>query len=230
MSEALLSRFDVAYQMVDEGSAHEDAALSRHIIQRKLQIVGGPEATAETSDWAKSTSSFGPRRDGTLEMRCRAQASQQNSLPQELLSTYLRYARTYSFPRLGNRARERIKAYYLERKQNYHKASGQLPVTPRLLEALVRLSEARARAELRRDVLLSDVEDVIEIIDSSNRFEQKLPDLPQRKGKTRLNALVERLKQAIARHVRCAQNPILLEREIRQLAGESVPLEEFEKA
>ena len=45
-------------------------------------------------------------------------------------------------------------------------------VTPRQLEALIRLSEARARAELRRMVTKADVEDVLELIKNGLNFQE----------------------------------------------------------
>ena len=45
-------------------------------------------------------------------------------------------------------------------------------VTPRQLEALIRLSEARARAELRRMVTKADVEDVLELIKNGLHFQE----------------------------------------------------------
>ena len=58
--------------------------------------------------------------------------------------------------------------YYLERRG----AQGAVLVTPRQLEALIRLSEARARAELRRMVTKADVEDVLELIKNGLNFQE----------------------------------------------------------
>ena len=58
--------------------------------------------------------------------------------------------------------------YYLERRG----AEGAMLVTPRQLEALIRLSEARARAELRRMVTRADVEDVLELIQNGLNFQE----------------------------------------------------------
>ena len=51
---------------------------------------------------------------------------------------------------------------------------GAMLVTPRQLEALIRLSEARARAELRRLVTKADVEDVLELMKNGLNFQELL--------------------------------------------------------
>merc|ERR1712217_389708 len=77
-----------------------------------------------------------------------------------------------------------------------------------------RLSEARARAELRRVVLRSDVQDVIEIIEAGAEIESSLPDQPIRKGKTKPNMLVDRLRQYMERQVRSGATRLFRERDL----------------
>jgi len=232
MSEALLSRFDVVFLMRDEKSAVEDAELSRHIVRRRL--FGGKEADVATPergrvlDWAQSTNS----EIGSLADRCSAQASSSNALPQELLTTYIRYARRYALPSLSKGAREAIKLFYIKRRRGDHVASGDLPVTPRQLEALIRLSEARARAELRRVVLRCDVEDVIELVTQGLNpgLLADLPEMPQRKGKSKLSSVVERIRTCVERRVRSGAQRSFREQELRGFAGDGVPDQLFDKA
>ena len=61
--------------------------------------------------------------------------------------------------------------FYLERRNG---PQGALLVTPRQLEALIRLSEARARAELRDVVTKADVEDVLELLRHGFNFQAGL--------------------------------------------------------
>jgi len=119
---------------------------------------------------------------------------------------------------LGRGARALVKEHYLARRRQDHPAAGQLPVTPRYLEALVRLSQARARAELRRAVLRSDVEDVIEILKAGSGLEELLPTAPVRKGKSRPNAIAERLRQLMERQLRGGGAREFRERDLRQHA------------
>jgi len=239
MTEALLSRFDVVFLMRDEENSREDAALARHIARRHMAAGsitdgGGPPAPDGT-DWANSAEveqhAAGGRQ--ALAERCRAQTSTQDGgLPTELLTTYLRYAKRYCQPSISSAARARIKEFYLERRGAEHNAGGSMPVTARQLEALIRLSEARARAELRRVVLRSDVEDVIEIVKAGLAdFEEVLPKVAQRKGKSRINVLVERLRQVIAQRSRQGgSGREFSERELRQITGDGVQPQDFDRA
>jgi len=235
MSEALLSRFDVIYLMRDESDAANDAALSRHIVRQRMHGGAGVHADADmprasgTGDWANTHAA--EQRPSRAPLRERiAELPPAAALPQELLMTYLRYARQFAHPALGKAARNRIREFYLKRKANDHKAASQIPVTPRFLEALIRLSEARARAELRRVVLLSDVEDVIEIVQAGADFTEQLPDDPIRKGKTKANALSDRLRQFMERRVRTGGGREFRDRELREVAGPGVKEEDFDKA
>ena len=56
-----------------------------------------------------------------------------------------------------------IKNFYLElRKQ--HQTQDSTPITTRQLESLIRLTEARARLELREEATKEDAEDIVEIM------------------------------------------------------------------
>jgi len=241
MSEALMSRFDVVFLMRDEGDPQTDAALSRHIVQRRMPgpSSNGPAYEARTKaaglgeatipDWANSADAELRQDTACLRERCQAMP-RDSALPQELLATYLRYARRYVHPCLSKAARARIKDFYLERRRSCHGAAVGMPVTPRQLEALIRLSEARARAELRRVVLRSDVEDIIDIIKCGTEFQERLPDAPQRKGKTPLNNLVDSLRRYMERRVRSGGGCEFSEKELRSHAGPGVPAKDFDMA
>lgn len=160
MSEALLSRFDIIFLMRTEDDPNQDSAMSRHIINQRMHNARGAEAPPP-EDWSNSVDAESSRE--TLKSRL-VQATS-DALPAELLQTYLRYAKRYAQPILSSEAKQRIKDHYLERRERAGAgAGGPMPVTPRQLEALIRLSEARARAELRRMVTKADVEDVLELM------------------------------------------------------------------
>ncbi|KAJ2814606.1 DNA replication licensing factor mcm8 [Coemansia furcata] len=86
-----------------------------------------------------------------------------DAIPPVLLRKYVAYARKYVHPRLSPDATKKLKQFYLELRQG-HRAIDSTPITTRQLEALVRLAEARARAELREVVTENDAENVIEIM------------------------------------------------------------------
>lgn len=78
----------------------------------------------------------------------------------ELLRKYISYARQIT-PRLSLEAVERINSFYLQMRKASTEANSPLAIGPRQLEALTRLSEARAKAALRENVTVEDAEAAI---------------------------------------------------------------------
>ena len=70
------------------------------------------------------------------------------SLPTELLRKYVQYAKMHVFPRLTPPAAKVLQRLYLSMRSQASLGTS-IPVTTRHLESLIRLSQARARAELR---------------------------------------------------------------------------------
>ena len=80
----------------------------------------------------------------------------------EFLRKYVSYARQNIKPVLSKEAMEKIKEYYVELRRR-GKAEGAVPITPRQIEGLVRLSEASAKIRLSSVVELSDAERAIRL-------------------------------------------------------------------
>ena len=89
-------------------------------------------------------------------------------IPPELLRKYISYAKQIN-PKLTKEAMEKLESFYLEMRRASEHADSPIAITPRQLESLVRLAEARARAALRDVVLAEDAEAAIEIMKESLR-------------------------------------------------------------
>jgi len=76
------------------------------------------------------------------------------------LRKYIAYAKTFE-PKLSKEAEETIKNYFLSLRNSSSTTS--LQITPRQLESLIRLSEARAKLMLRNEVLKEDAEVAIRL-------------------------------------------------------------------
>ncbi len=88
-------------------------------------------------------------------------------IPLDLLRKYIAYARQNVFPRLTEEAAEEIKKFYLKlrsKAQAFGEGVRPIPISPRQLEALIRLSEAVARIKLKEKVEKEDVEVAIELM------------------------------------------------------------------
>jgi len=87
-------------------------------------------------------------------------------VPPPLLRKYVAYARKYCFPALLPEAAAVLQEFYLSLRSK-HGSADSTPITTRQLEAMVRLSEARAKMELRDYVTAADARDVVELMKES---------------------------------------------------------------
>lgn len=88
----------------------------------------------------------------------------------ELLRKYITYAKAKINPRLTDEAVKHLRDFYLKMREISAESGGSpVAITPRQLEALVRLAEARARAALREEVTKVDAEAAIRLMQKSLR-------------------------------------------------------------
>ena len=132
-----------------------------------------------------SSSSFSVNRQHvTLKERLassKAKNAKFSTIPAPLLKQYICYARKYCNPILTKEAGELLQETYLRKRKanrfgNYHGYNSSsktgskqtsVPITLRHLESLIRLSQARAKCELRTYVTKQDAIDVIQLMEES---------------------------------------------------------------
>ena len=97
-----------------------------------------------------------------------------------LLRKYIAFARSKIKPKLTTEAGEKLEDFYLRMRKAGEAANSPVPITARQLEALVRLSEARAKMALREEVSIEDAEAAIRLmkyslqqvgVDESGRYD-----------------------------------------------------------
>ncbi|KAI9146044.1 MCM2/3/5 family-domain-containing protein [Paraphysoderma sedebokerense] len=160
MDSALLSRFDLIFILLDKPDDEMDQFLSDHIMAmhagKKHDVMRKWESKASSLDDAVD--------DRPLSERLKIGADEDfEPIPLPLLRKYIAYARKYVHPRLSAEAAEVLQNFYLTLRKKY-RCPDSTPITTRQLESLIRLSEARARLELREVVTKEDAEDVVEIL------------------------------------------------------------------
>lgn len=102
-----------------------------------------------------------------LEIHRRRAAPVETPIPSDLLRKYISYAKNVE-PTLSEGAIQRLKEFYLEMRAVTEKIEGSpIAITARQLESLVRLTEARARIALRKEVTVEDAEAAIAIMNKS---------------------------------------------------------------
>ena len=90
-------------------------------------------------------------------------------ISEDLFRKYVAYAKLNVHPQLTKEASDVLRDYYLKLRGSSDDVAGTVAITARQLEALVRLSEARARMALRDRVYVEDAETVIKVMEASLR-------------------------------------------------------------
>jgi replicative DNA helicase Mcm len=88
------------------------------------------------------------------------------TIDMELLRKYISYSKQHIQPALTDEAMERIEQFYLDLRKETDDTSA-IAITPRYLEAIIRLSEAQARMALKEDVTIDHVEAAINLLRDS---------------------------------------------------------------
>jgi len=141
---SLISRFDLIFPIKDVMDETKDRELATHILKaHKLaqRTAAGSKATA----------------------RDEAEAGLTPVIEQDLLRKYLAYARRNCHPILTDESMQRLGDYYVDLRKR--SSGGSVPLTPRQLEALVRLSEASAKVRLNKTVEIQDADRAIRIVE-----------------------------------------------------------------
>lgn len=132
---SLMSRFDLIFPILDVLDVEKDSKLAEYILNAHQQ--------ASLSESEKT-----PEKD---------------LIDKDFLRKYISYARRHIYPKLTRDAMDKIKEFYLELRKR-GKDSGTVPITPRYLEGLIRLSEANAKMRLSQLVEASDAEVAINLM------------------------------------------------------------------
>jgi len=83
----------------------------------------------------------------------------------ELLKKYITYSKRNVFPVITKEAETALKDYYLNLRRQGEEENAPVPITPRQLEAFVRLSEASAKMRLNNEITREDADRAIRIMD-----------------------------------------------------------------
>ena len=102
-----------------------------------------------------------------LEIHRRRATPTETPIPSDILRRYISYAKNVK-PTLSEGAIQRLKEFYLEMRAITEKIEGSpIAITARQLESLIRITEARARIALRKEVTVEDAEAAIAIMNKS---------------------------------------------------------------
>jgi replicative DNA helicase Mcm len=148
---ALLSRFDAIFTMTDRPEAKQDHNVAEHILkvhQRgEIMLHESPEKLTHVNvaEIMRDTAHLVPAMD------------------KEFLRKYVAYSKRIT-PVMGSEAMQTLEGYYVGIRKMGEDRGASVPITARQLEALIRMSEASARARLSQIVSSEDAQRAIKIV------------------------------------------------------------------
>ncbi|CAG9581574.1 unnamed protein product [Danaus chrysippus] len=167
LNSALLSRFDLVFILLDQPDEKIDAMLSEHV----LALHSGSKSKRKQGGTSQlnAVNSSQTETDVPLSQRLRLKSGEViDTLPLVLLRKYIAYARRYVHPKLSSEAANILQDFYLELRNNHQSVYNDgAPITTRQLEACIRLTQARARVNLREEATAQDALDVISLVKHS---------------------------------------------------------------
>ena len=152
MPPALLSRFDLLFVLLDTPNHALDSKIASHILQS--HYAGELFEQRQKLPSSLITEDFVEAEMEVIEP----------IIDPEIMRKYVAYARKNVFPVMEGNTRNRLMKFYTDLRKTGEGKDSPVPVTARQLEALVRLSEASARARLSNKVTLEDAERTIKIV------------------------------------------------------------------
>ena len=155
LEPALISRFDLIFTVDDLPDQDRDERIAEHILKTNY---AGELNTRQTTHADEA---------GLVQKIEEATEEVTPAIEPELLRKYVAYATQTCIPTMTMEAREAIKEFYLDLREQGVDEDSPVPMTARKLEALVRLAEASARIRLAEEVTKEDAERVIELVRAS---------------------------------------------------------------
>jgi DNA replication licensing factor MCM3 len=185
LPDSILSRFDLLFIVLDTVDPETDRAIAEHVV-RNHRSRGKPERAVDDADEDEEKDDGGrggagagagagvyERADGAVGGGPRgargrgaaaaAAAARQQHLTLAFLKKYVQFAKRLT-PTLTDEAVNLISDAYAELRSGDRSAGRAMPITPRALDTIVRLSSAHAKAYLREEVAEADVRAALQIL------------------------------------------------------------------
>ena len=149
---ALLSRFDAIFTMTDRPDSVQDRKVAAHILKAhrrgEVKLHESPEqiTAVDTAEILRDSTGLVPVMD------------------REFLRKYVAYSKRIT-PIMSDEAVRTLEGYYVSIRKLGEGEAASVPITARQLEALIRMSEASARARLSGIVNTDDANRAIKIVE-----------------------------------------------------------------
>lgn len=168
----LLSRFDLVFILLDRADAHLDDLLTKHVQALRANQNKQRIDRQRSTNFTQAPPSFSiasnqltpPQNDQPLHERLKlSNPDEFQPLSTDVFRKYILYARKFCFPEISVQASQELKNFYAEMRTT-RSGIDSVPVTTRQLEALIRMTQARARIELASEATVEHARDVLAIL------------------------------------------------------------------
>ncbi|CAJ0959566.1 unnamed protein product, partial [Mesorhabditis belari] len=150
LTEPILSRFDVLCVVRDIVDPVEDERLAQFVVGNHIRLHPANQGEEEEAEHEQEQTQI----DRKTGLRL---------ISQDLLRKYIVYAREHIHPKLNESHGQKLADLYAQvRKESI--ATGSVVITVRMVESMIRLSEAHAKIHLRSYVTDSDVQMAMRIM------------------------------------------------------------------
>ncbi|CAL9039492.1 DNA replication licensing factor MCM3 [Musa acuminata AAA Group] len=191
LPDSLLSRFDLLFIVLDQMDPEIDRLISEHVSRMHRYCADGrgvgsldkSSRYTEEDDGDANASAF-VKYDRVLhgQEKRRGKRQKHERLTIKFLKKFIHYAKNRIQPKLTDEASDHIATSYAELRDassNAKSGGGTLPITARTLETMIRLSTAHAKLKLRNEVLKTDVEAALQVLNFAI-YHKELTDMEER--------------------------------------------------
>ncbi|GAA0185428.1 DNA metabolism protein [Lithospermum erythrorhizon] len=190
LPDSLLSRFDLLFIVLDQMDPGVDRLVSEHVLrmhQFRSATDAGMNGLDSTSNYdgdeeTEAITTVFVKYNKMLHGKRPDRGRKHEILTINFLKKYIHYAKLRIQPDLTDEASDHIATTYAEFRNasvSAKTSGGTLPITARTLETIIRLSTAYAKLKLRRQVLKSDVEAALQVLNFAI-YHQELNEMEER--------------------------------------------------
>ncbi|XP_003426698.1 DNA helicase MCM8 [Nasonia vitripennis] len=213
MSQPLLSRFDLIFLLLDQPDKDLDNFLSEHVM---MMHTGHVQTKSE--EYIRYNRQIRHQADSLKKRLIATSRNSIQTMPSAVLRKYISYARQYVKPRLSSASATLLQKYYLDIRKKMINAVNLAPCN-RQLEALIRLTEARAKLDLREETTEQDALDVVELLQHTvlGMNNEKIDYTFLQTGKTSRSA-IKTFLQLLVKDAEVKKNNLYTRDELKNLA------------
>lgn len=175
LPDSLLSRFDLLFIVLDNLEPGQDRAIATHVLKQH-RIKPKPIAHATEADVVVADDEEAVAQK--VELREATHGIEVYSIP--FIQKFLLYVKTFAEPNLSEEAEQCVIDAFEDFRSRQDVKT--LPVTPRMIETMIRLGTAHAKCRLSTQVSAEDIQVALQVMQYALYHDTELRPKPNAKG------------------------------------------------